>query len=181
MKWIIYMNCGYEIKWTVWSSQLWTQFLHLRKEAWKKSGLQRGLKPVTSRYCCDAPTNWAMKPLTLGAGHLRVLMWVQISLKSWIFQASLRNCKNCFHNCEGSQLHLISYQQFIYDPFHISFHRWFIPRGNIGTHKWPVPNVSGFIAQLVRASHRYREVTGSNPVEVLNFSGFCTQMQKLRS
>ena len=30
-------------------------------------------------------------------------------------------------------------------------------------------NVSGFIAQLVRASHRYREVTGSNPVEVLNF------------
>ena len=27
-----------------------------------------------------------------------------------------------------------------------------------------------FIAQLVRASHRYREVTGSNPVEVLTFS-----------
>ena len=27
----------------------------------------------------------------------------------------------------------------------------------------------GFIAQLVRASHRYREVTGSNPVEILNF------------
>ena len=31
--------------------------------------------------------------------------------------------------------------------------------------------VSGFKAQLVRA-HRYREVTGSNPVEVLTFSGF---------
>ena len=30
-------------------------------------------------------------------------------------------------------------------------------------------NVSGFIAQLVLASHRYRKVTGSNPVEVLNF------------
>ena len=43
-------------------------------------------------------------------------------------------------------------------------------------------NVSGFfIAQLVRASHRYREVTGSNPVEVLNFSSFFTQLQKLRS
>ena len=26
-----------------------------------------------------------------------------------------------------------------------------------------------YIAQLVRASHRYREVTGSSPVEVLNF------------
>ena len=33
-------------------------------------------------------------------------------------------------------------------------------------------NVSGFIAQVVRASHRCREVTGSNPVEVLTFSGF---------
>ena len=39
-------------------------------------------------------------------------------------------------------------------------------------------NVSGFIAQLVRASHRYREVTGSNPVEVLNYSGFSTQLLK---
>ena len=40
-----------------------------------------------------------------------------------------------------------------------------IPHGNIRTHKWPAPNVSGFIAQLVRASHRYREVTGSNPLK----------------
>ena len=33
-----------------------------------------------------------------------------------------------------------------------------------------------------RASHRYREVTGSNPVEVLNFfSGFFMQLHKLRS
>ena len=29
-----------------------------------------GFEPVTSRYRCDALTNWAMKPLTLGAGHL---------------------------------------------------------------------------------------------------------------
>ena len=26
-----------------------------------------------------------------------------------------------------------------------------------------------FVVQLVRASHRYHEVKGSNPVEVLNF------------
>ena len=39
--------------------------------------------------------------------------------------------------------------------------------------------ISAFIAQLVRASHRHREVTGSNPVEVLNFSGFSTQLLKL--
>ena len=29
----------------------------------------------------------------------------------------------------------------------------------------------GFIAQLVRASQRYREVMGSNPVEAMNISG----------
>ena len=34
------------------------------------------------------------------------------------------------------------------------------------------PNVSGFIAQLVKESHRYREFTSSNPVKVLTFSGF---------
>ena len=33
----------------------------------------------------------------------------------------------------------------------------------------------------VTSRYRYREITGSNPVEVLNFSGFFTQLQKLRS
>ena len=37
------------------------------------------------------------------------------------------------------------------------------------------------IAQLVRALHWYCEVMGSNPVEVLKFSGFFKQLQKLRS
>ena len=48
----------------------------------------------------------------------------------------------------------------------------FIPHGVIRSHKRPSPKVSGFIAQLVRASHQCREVMGSNPVEVLNASGF---------
>ena len=39
--------------------------------------------------------------------------------------------------------------------------------------------VSGFIVHLVGASHRNREFTGSNPVEVLNFSGFSMHLQKL--
>ena len=56
-----------------------------------------------------------------------------------------------------------------------------IPHGLIRTHKWPALNVSGLIAQSVRASHRYREVTGSNTVELLTFSGFYTQLLKLRS
>ena len=36
----------------------------------------------------------------------------------------------------------------------------------------PAPKVSGFIAQLVRVSQRYREATGSNPIKVLTFTGF---------
>ena len=40
---------------------------------------------------------------------------------------------------------------------------------NIWNHNWPAPNVRGFTTQLVSESHWYREVTGSNPVEVLNF------------
>ena len=41
--------------------------------------------------------------------------------------------------------------------------------GNIWTHNWPAPSVSGFSAQLVEHRTGNREVTGSNPVEVLNF------------
>ena len=48
---------------------------------------------------------------------------------------------------------------------HFIYHFTSIPHGLIRTQKGPVPNIGGFIAQLVRASHRYREVTGSNLVE----------------
>ena len=51
------------------------------------------------------------------------------------------------------------------------YHFTLIPHGLVRTHKWSTPNVSGFIAQLVRVPHQYREVKGSNPVEVLNFFG----------
>ena len=40
-------------KWRKWSSQ-WTQFMQLRKEAWKKFRTSTGFEPVTSRYRCDA-------------------------------------------------------------------------------------------------------------------------------
>ena len=62
----------YFIYWTadvksckLWSSQLWMQFMQLRMEAWKSQDF---------KYRCDALTNWAMKPLTLGAGNLWLLM-----------------------------------------------------------------------------------------------------------
>ena len=36
----------------------------------EKVRISTGFEPVTSRYRCDALTNWALKPLTLGASYL---------------------------------------------------------------------------------------------------------------
>ena len=102
------MNCGYEIKWSYDLRSYEHNFCNCVEKP-EKFRTSTGFEPVTSRFRRDALTNWAMKPLTLGAGHLWVLMvpWgmarsrVQSPSKSWIFQASLRNCKNCAHNCEG--------------------------------------------------------------------------------
>ena len=99
-------NCGCEIKWSYDPRSYECNFSNC-VEKLEKFKTSTGFQPVTSRYRCDALVSWAMKPVTLGAGHL------------WI---------------------------------------------------------SRDLVQLVRASHRYREVTGSNPVEVLNFSGFFTQL-----
>ena len=115
-----------------WSSQ-WTQFMQLRKEAWKQFRTSIGFEPVTSRLPVQCSTNWTMKPLTLGAGQLWVRMF---PWKKWVLM--------------------------IYEINHIwaAEMNW----------KWRNdPNVSGFIAQLVEHRTGNREVTGSNPVEVLNF------------
>ena len=42
------------------------------KEAWKKFRTSTGFEPVTSGLPVRRSTNWAMKPLTLGAGQLWV-------------------------------------------------------------------------------------------------------------
>ena len=50
-----YMNCGNEMKMKKWSSQ-WTQFMHLRKEAWKKKVLnffQASLRNCINCVHCD--------------------------------------------------------------------------------------------------------------------------------
>ena len=49
----------------------WSQFLQLRKEAWKKFRTSTGLEPVTSRYRCDAlPTelwsHWRWEQVNFG-------------------------------------------------------------------------------------------------------------------
>ena len=75
------MNCGNEMKIKKWSSQ-WTQFMQLHKEAWKKKfRTSTGFEPVTSRLPVRCSTNWAMKPLTLGAGQLWVHMF---PWKKWV-------------------------------------------------------------------------------------------------
>ena len=48
------MSVGRLLKMKKWSSQ-WTQFMQLRKEAWKKKfRTSTGFEPVTLRYRCDA-------------------------------------------------------------------------------------------------------------------------------
>ena len=81
MKWIIYeLRIWNQVK--LWSSQLWTQFLQLRREAWKIQDFNGVWTRDLAIFRCDAVTNWAMKPLTLGAGHLWVLM-VPWGMNQW--------------------------------------------------------------------------------------------------
>ena len=86
--WVLRSPCGMNVKlfmkyfiyWTadvkssnLWSSQLWKQFMQLCIQKPEKVRTSTGFKSVTSWYRCDTLTNWAMKPLILGAGHLWVL------------------------------------------------------------------------------------------------------------
>ena len=127
------MNCGNEMKMKKWSSQ-WTQFIQLRKGAWKKnSGLQRGLNPwprdtgamlyqlsyeatdVGSRSIVgsyvpvkEVSVNdiWNNSYIAAVIARTRV----QTPLKSWIFfQASLRNCINCVHCDDHFFIFIINY------------------------------------------------------------------------
>ena len=74
------MTCGNEMKMKKWSSQ-WTHLCNCLKRPEKKnSGLQWGLNPWPRDYrWCS--TNWAMRPLTLGAGQwwVRMFPW-----KKWV-------------------------------------------------------------------------------------------------
>ena len=78
----------------------WTQFMQLRKEACKKFRTLTGFEPVTSRLPVRCSTNWAMKPLTLGAGQLWVHMF---PWKKWvlndIWNKSYMNCRNEMKQC----------------------------------------------------------------------------------
>ena len=79
----------------------------------------------------------------------------------------LGNCINCVL-CDDHFFIFISFPQFIYDLFSYIINTHFF-HGNVWTHNWPAPNVSGFIAQFVEHRTGNHEVTDSHPVEVLNF------------
>ena len=68
------LNCGHEIKWS-YEPRKFKRNLSNCVEKPEKSRTSAGFEPVTSRYRCDGLTNWAMKPLMLGAGHLWVHMF----------------------------------------------------------------------------------------------------------
>ena len=75
------MNCENEMKMKKWSSQ-WTQCMQLGKEAWKKKKWDfNGVWTRDLAIPVRCSTNWALKPLTLGAGQL----WVHIfPWKNWV-------------------------------------------------------------------------------------------------
>jgi len=68
----------------------------------------------------------------------------------------IRNCINCVHNCEDHSS--LDFTSAVLYMKHFIYHLTFIPDGLIRINKWSAPNVSGLIAHLVRASHRYRIV-----------------------
>ena len=136
-----------------WSSQLWSQFSQLRKEAWKKFRTSTGLGPVTSRYRCDAlPTelwsHWRWEQVNFGficsreryegewciwnkayvnCGYeikWRMRSRVQAPLKSWIFFRLLYAIAKIAIITARIILHLISYPQFTYDLFHMHHSKW---------------------------------------------------------
>ena len=79
-----YMNAEKEMKWRN-NRRSEMQFMQLRKEAWKKFRTSTGFEPMTSWLLVWWSTNWAMKPLMLGAGQFWVHMfpWKKWVLMIW--------------------------------------------------------------------------------------------------
>ena len=104
MKWIIYeLRIWNQVK--LWSSQLWTQFLQLHKEAWEIQDFNRV---------------WT-RDLAIPVQRSNQLSYEATDVRNWSFVDSNVPVKN--------------------ESTMTSFHRWFIPHGNIRTQKWPAPKI----------------------------------------
>ena len=94
---------------------------------------------------------------------------VQAPLKSWIFFFRLLYAIAKIAIITARIiLHLISYPQFTYDLFHMHHSPSYLSREHMNL-QLTCSQRQWLHSSVGRASHRYREVTGSSPVEVLNF------------
>ena len=81
---------------------------------------------------------------------------------------TLRRTVNAIVKIAITILHLISYPQFTYDLFHMHHSLTYLSREHMNP-QLTCSQRQWLHSSVGRASHRYREVTGSSPVEVLNF------------
>ena len=95
-----------------WSSQ-WTQFMQLRKEAWKK------IQDFNGVWTRDLAITGAMLyQLSYEATDVGSRSIVKEMSVNGIWNKSYMNCGNCVH-CDDHFFIFISFPQFIYDLFHI--------------------------------------------------------------
>ena len=173
-------------RWTVFLLLLFCNQNQLRRVTAKEVSLWVGVLATALTYMLRKPTTvwlthnqsfgiWGWPCFGFDFYRKRCMIYV-------VFQYSSTNTSTDSWLTNGPRVeHHLDQCVKWYMKCHIQYHFTFVPHRLIRTHKLPGHNVSGFIAQLVRASHRYREVTGSNLVEVLNFSGFYTQLHELHS
>ena len=149
-------------------------FYNCVKKPEKNSGLQRGLNPWPREYRCDAlPTelwsHWRWEQVNFGF----ICSRERYEGEWCIWNKSYVNCGYCKIAIITARiiLHLISYPQFTYDLFHMHHSPTYLSREHMNP-KLTCSQRQWLHSSVGRASHRYREVTGSSPVEVLNFFFF---------
>ena len=120
----------------LWSSQLWTQFKQLRIEAWKSQDFNgvwtRDLAIPVRRsnqlsYEAIDVGSWSFvssnEPVKNGCEVIYEIFHI---LNCGLFQASIRICLNCVHNCDDHSSLDFKIRSSTYETFHISLHndRW---------------------------------------------------------
>ena len=109
----------------LWSAFSWTSIYGLGAKnqsyglKWKKQG---GITYSSQRQWLHSSVGY----LERRTGTTR--SWVQTPLKSWLFQASVRNCLNCAHNCDDhsllDNLHYLDWENKFSIMFMISLGNW---------------------------------------------------------
>ena len=101
-----------------------------------------------------APNIHTFIPQLVRVLHQYTRSRVQTLLKSWLFQASIYSTASIAFITARIIAYLISHPQFnIWNTSYIT--STFLPLRLLKTQKKPAPHASGFIGQLVKASHRY--------------------------